>query len=72
LTAAALDKRVAAKLGPFFAEVLAPTMTKLIEAGLSCDDVKRAVRISSGWGTKVRCGQFRERAEAALKAGRAR
>src|SRR5436309_3388719 len=44
LTAAAFDQRVASKMGPYFAKTFLPTVLRLVEAGLSYDDVKRAVR----------------------------
>jgi hypothetical protein len=55
------DKQVADKMGNFFDEVFFPTMKKLIEAGLSYDDVKRLVKIPTTWGAKITGEKFRER-----------
>ncbi len=61
------DEQVAHKLGRFFVEEFLPTLKKLVEAGLSYDEVKRVVKIPTTWGAKVTGGQFRERASKALK-----
>jgi len=37
----------------FFAEVFLPTMRKLVEAGLSYDEVKRLMKIPTTWGAKI-------------------
>ena len=49
-------------MGGFFDEVFLPTMKKLVEAGLSYDEVKRLVKIPTTWGAKITGEQFRERA----------
>jgi hypothetical protein len=67
ITAESFDHQVADKMGEFFDDVFLPTMKKLIEAGLSYDEVKRAVKIPSTWGAKISGEQFRERASEALK-----
>ena len=45
-------------------------MKKLVEAGLSYDEVKRLVKIPGTWGAKISGEQFKERA--CLRSGRAR
>jgi hypothetical protein len=69
ITAESFDRQVADKMGQFFDDVFLPTMKKFIEAGLSYDEVKRAVKIPSTWGAKITGEQFRERASGALKKG---
>ena len=41
-----------------------PTLKKLVEAGLSYDEVKRLVKIPSTWGAKITGEQFEERISA--------
>ena len=41
ITAESFDKQVAHKMGEFFDEVFLPNLKKLVEAGLSYDEVKR-------------------------------
>src|SRR5512135_3890836 len=41
ITAESFDKQVAHKMGEFFNEVFLPFLRKLVEAGLSYDEVKR-------------------------------
>jgi len=60
ITAESFDKQVADKMGEFFDEVFLPTMKKLVEAGLSYDEVKRLVKIPSTCGAKINGEQFRE------------
>ena len=62
ITAESFDHQVADKMGEFFDDVFLPVMKKLIEAGLSYDEVKRTVKIPSTWGAKISGEQFRERA----------
>ncbi len=62
ITAGSFDKQVAGKMGEFFGDVFLPMMTKLVEAGLSYDEVKRLVKIPTIWGVKITGEQFRERA----------
>jgi hypothetical protein len=64
ITAESFDKQVAHKMGDFFEDTFLPTMKKLVERGLSYDEVKRLVKIPTTWGAKVTGEQFRERAEA--------
>ena len=54
-------------MGDFFDDVFLPMMTKLVQAGLSYDEVKEAVGIPSRWGAKITGEQFRERASRALE-----
>jgi hypothetical protein len=67
ITAESFDKQVADKMGDFFEDVFLPTMKKLVEAGLSYDEVKRTVKIPSTWGARITGGQFRERASKGIK-----
>src|SRR5208337_625978 len=53
ITAESFDKQVAHKMGEFFDEVFLPILKKLVEAGLSYDEVKRLVKIPSTWGAKI-------------------
>jgi len=61
ITAESFDRQVAHKMGKFFEEVFLPALKKLVEAGLSYDEVKRLVKIPSTWGAKIRGEQYRER-----------
>jgi hypothetical protein len=63
ITAESFDRQVAHKMGRFFGEVFLPTMEKLVEAGLSYDEVKRLVKIPGIWGAKITGEQFKERAK---------
>ena len=76
ITAESFDKQVAHKMGRFFDEVFLPILKKLVEAGLSYDEVKRLVKIPSTWGAKISGEQLREGASEAMKqaglGGRAR
>ena len=67
ITAESFDKQVADKMGEFFDDVFLPTMKKLVEAGLSYDEVKRLVKIPTTWGAKISGEQFRERVAERLK-----
>jgi hypothetical protein len=62
ITAESFDRQVAHKMGGFFDDVFLPMMKRLVEAGLSYDDVKRLVKIPTTWGAKISGTQFRERA----------
>ena len=66
ITVESFDKQVAHKLGTFFKDVFLPTLKKLVEAGLSYDEVKRIVKIPATWGAKISGEQFRERTSAYL------
>ena len=66
ITAESFDKQVAHKMGSFFEEVFVPILKKLVEAGLSYDDVKRLVKIPTTWGAKISGEQFTERTKAYL------
>jgi len=66
ITAASFDQQVAAKMGKFFDEVFLPAMKRLVQAGLSYEDVKRAVDIPARWGAKISGEQFQERAAQAI------
>ncbi len=69
ITAESFDNQVADKLGDFFGEVFLPDMKVLVQAGLSYDEVKKALKIPTTWGAKITGEQFRERASAALEEG---
>ena len=66
ITADSFDKQVAQKMGEFFHEMFLPMIKKLVEAGKTYDEVKRAVKIPSTWGAKITGEQFQERASAYL------
>lgn len=66
ITSAVFDHQVAAKMGPFFDDVFLPAMKKLVEKGLSYDEVKQAVGIPTRWGAKISGRQFEERAAEAI------
>jgi len=61
ITAESFDKQVANKMGVFFEDVFLPSLKKLVEEGLSYDEVKRLVKIPSTWGAKVSGEQFEGR-----------
>jgi len=67
ITAESFDKQVAHKMGGFFGDLFLPMIKKLVEAGLSYDEVKRLVKIPTTWGAKISGEQFSERASKALK-----
>jgi len=64
ITAESFDRQVADKMGTFFDEVFLPILKKLVEAGLSYDEVKRLVKIPSTWGAKINGEQFEDRVSA--------
>jgi hypothetical protein len=64
ITAESFDKQVAHKMGEFFDEVFLPFLRKLVEAGLTYDDVKRLVKIPITWGAKISGEQFEDRVSA--------
>jgi hypothetical protein len=64
ITADSFDKQVADKMGKFFEDVFLPSLKKLVEAGLSYDDVKRLVKIPTTWGAKITSTQFEDRVKA--------
>lgn len=66
ITAESFDKQVAHKMGKFFDDVFLPNLKKLVEAGLSYDEVKRLVKIPSTWGAKIKGEQFEDRVSAFL------
>ena len=51
-------------MGEFFDEMFLPSLKKLVEAGLSYDEVKRLVKIPSTWGAKITGEQFEDRVSA--------
>ncbi len=66
ITAASFDRQVANKMGEFFDKVFLPGLKKLVEAGLSYDEVKRLAKIPSTWGAKIDGAQFEDRVNAYL------
>ena len=66
ITAESFDKQVAHKMGRFFDDVFLPNLKKLVEAGLSYDEVKSVVKIPSTWGAKITGEQFEDRVSAYL------
>jgi hypothetical protein len=66
ITAESFDKQVANKMGEFFDDVFLSSMKKLVEAGLTYDEVKRLVKIPTTWGAKITSKQFEDRVEAYL------
>ena len=70
ITAESFDKQVAHKIGGFFEKTFLPTMKKLVESGLSYDDLKRMLKIPATWGAKISGEQFRERTMAELKSSK--
>lgn len=64
ITAASFDRQVARKMGAFFEDDFLPALKRLVEAGLSYEEVKRLVRIPRLWGAKISGSQFKERVEA--------
>ena len=70
ITAESFDHQVADKMGGFFGDVFLPMIKKLVEAGLSYDEVKRLVKIPTTWGAKISGEQFRERASGDWKGRR--
>jgi hypothetical protein len=69
ITAESFDNQIAHKISSFFDDVFLPSSKKLVEAGLSCDEVKRLVKIPTTWGAKITGEQFEERALAYLEKG---
>ncbi len=61
ITGESFDKQVAHKMGDFFGDVFLPSLKKLVEAGLSYNDVKRLVKIPTTWGAKITGEQFEKR-----------
>jgi hypothetical protein len=67
ITAESFDRQVAHKMGKFFEDQFLPTLKKLVEAGLSYDEVKQLVKIPSTWGAKISSERFNERTGAYLE-----
>jgi hypothetical protein len=67
ITAESFDRQVADKMGDFFDDVFLPMMKKLVEAGLSYQEVKKALGIPARWGTKIGGEQFQRKASSALE-----
>jgi hypothetical protein len=62
ITAESFDHQVADKMGEFFDRTFLPAITKMVEASMSYDEVKRQLKIPSTWGAKITGEQFKERA----------
>ena len=54
-------------MGEFFDKVFLPELKKLVEAGLSYDEVKKVVKIPTTWGAKIGGEKFKERISAYLE-----
>jgi hypothetical protein len=67
ITADSFDRQVVDKMGDFFDDIFLPKMRKLVEAGLSYEEVKKAVGMPSRWGAKIGGEQFQRRASSALE-----
>src|SRR5262249_50250213 len=50
ITAGSFDRQVSGKLGNYFDTTFLPAIKRLVEAGLSYEDVKRLIRIPATWG----------------------
>ena len=50
ITAGSFDRQVSGKLGKYFDTTFLPAIKRLVEAGLSYEDVKRLIRIPATWG----------------------
>jgi hypothetical protein len=61
ITAAEFAHQVAAKTGAFFEKTFLPGIKKLVNDGLTYDQVKRRLKIPSTWGAKISGDDFRER-----------
>ena len=68
ITAESFDHQVADKMGKFFDKEFLPDLKKLVEAGLSYDEVKKVVKIPTTWGAKIGGEKFKERISAYLEA----
>jgi hypothetical protein len=62
ITAGSFDRQVSGKLGKYFDATFLPAIKRLVEAGLSYEDVKRLIRIPATWGAKISGEQFKRRA----------
>ena len=49
-------------MGKYFDKTFLPTIKKLVETGLSYEEVKRLIRIPGTWGAKISGEKFKERA----------
>jgi hypothetical protein len=57
ITAESFDRQVADKMGQFFQVTFLPGIRKLVEAGMSYDEVKWQVRIPATWARRTpACG----------------
>ena len=62
ITAGSFDRQVSGKLGKYFDTTFLPAIRRLVEAGLSYEDVKRLIRIPATWGAKISGEEFKRRA----------
>ena len=67
LTAETYDEQVRNKLQPFHDAVFLPTMKKLVDSGLSYNQVKKLVQIPSAIGAKITADEFTRRTASYLK-----
>jgi hypothetical protein len=61
ITSEMFDHQVADKMGAFFKKSFLPAIKKLVQAGLSYNEVKSLVKIPATWGAKISGEQFTER-----------
>jgi hypothetical protein len=61
IIADSFDEHVVHRMGPFFEAVFLPTLKKLVEAGMSYDDLKQVLKLPDTWSAKIRGEEFEER-----------
>ena len=61
ITAESFDHQIAEKMGAFFKMTFLPNMKKLVEAGMSYNEVKRLLKIPATWGAKITAEDFETR-----------
>ena len=62
ITPRSFDRQVSGKLGKYFDATFLPAIKRLVEAGLSYEDVKRLIRFPATWGAKISGEEFERRA----------
>ena len=67
LTAETFDQQVATKMGPFFGSTFLLLMKRMVDAGLSYEEVKQAINLSPEVGAKISATEFERRARAYLR-----
>jgi hypothetical protein len=69
ITAGSFDSEVSGKIGKYFDTTFLPAIKRLVEAGLSYEEVKRLIGIPATWGAKISGEQFRRRAIRKFRGG---